>query len=156
MMINLGSKTILLIVLLATILLASGQVDVEDDVSDLDLDVTEELDQILDAMEAENVDSSIETNLEDIESGEDCDAAAVDETLLVGESNPIAEEPVDDSTVQHEEVDDHEPAITETTETNNATNTSKTEQISEQQQPPAQTGPFIDIFGDVLLSLEMV
>ena len=147
----------ILLVLLAAILLASGQVDLED-VTDLDLDDTDELDQILDALETENVESSIVTNGEDIASDEDCDAAAADEMPLAGESNPIvAEEP----TVQQEQVDDesvtpNEPANTDIAETNNETNTSETEEIAEQQQPPTQTGPFIDIFGDVLLSLEMV
>eukprot|EP00956_Cyclotella_meneghiniana_P036935 scaffold132818_cov23-Cyclotella_meneghiniana.AAC.1 len=55
----------ILLVLLAAILLASGQVDLED-VTDLDLDDTDELDQILDALETENVESSIVTNGEDI------------------------------------------------------------------------------------------
>lgn len=133
---------IILLVLLSVILLTSGQVDVED-VTDLDA-AAGDLNELLDALEGENIESSL-GGVDDVDDKQDCDADIVDETPASEENIPV-EKPTDESTLQQQA--EEEVASTE--------NTSETDVSEEPQQPPAQSGPFVDIFGDVLLSLEMV
>lgn len=142
---------IILFILLSVILMASGQVDVEE-VTDLDAAAIE-LNELLDALEGEYIESSSSGGAD--EKNEDCDASIVDETPAVEESESdtsVIDEKVGGTMEQQQE--DGGPADNNEA---NQTAASETDQVVEQpQQPPAQTGPFVDIFGDVLLSLEMV
>jgi len=94
---------------------------VEEDVTDLGdvigdamTDITEGMDEVVAAADADT---------------EDLDAASVET-----------------SSVDSEEAESAATSEESTTESN----------TDEQQTPPPQTGPFIDLFGEVLLSLEMV
>ncbi|KAL7507590.1 hypothetical protein ACHAXN_004749 [Cyclotella atomus] len=142
---------IILFILLSVILMASGQVDVEE-VTDLDAAAIE-LNELLDALEGEYIESSSSGGAD--EKNEDCDASIVDETPAVEESESdtsVIDEKVGGTMEQQQE--DGGPADNNEA---NQTAASETDQVVEQpQQPPAQTGPFVDLFGDVLLSLEMV
>jgi hypothetical protein len=104
----------------------------------LEEDVTDLGDVIGDAMAdlAEGLEEDVVVAATDADT-EDLDAASVVET----------------SSGDSEEAESAATAEESTTE-------SKTEEPAQQQQeeqtPPPQTGPFIDLFGEVLLSLEMV
>ena len=149
-----NTLTIFIIVLLSVVFLAVGQVDVEDVT---DLDAADDLNQLLDALEgeAENVES-MGIDEVDAMTSEDCDAAAMDEMSVVDEKTSTDEQ-VDRTTLQ-QQADDEVVATTDPSDNvdTNGTATSQTENVSEELQPPSQTGPFVDLFGDVLLSLEMV
>jgi hypothetical protein len=143
---------ILLLVLLSVI--ATAQVDVEDIT---DLDASNDLNELLDALEGENIESSMGgvDDVDDMIGSEDCDAAAVDNASTVEEESTLTiDEDLYDATFK--KVVDEEIVSNEPSEGSEAA-ASEAEQVPAQpQQPPTQTGPFIDIFGDVLLSLEMV
>lgn len=140
---------ITLLVVLSVIILASGQVDVED-VTDLDA-AASDLNDLLDALEVENVESSF-GGIDEVDDKLDCDAADVNQAPAAAE-NALVDEQIDDNTMEPQ-AEEEEAAPSDNAEPNA---TSETEKVVEEiQQPPAQTGPFVDIFGDVLLSLEMV
>lgn len=140
---------IILLILLPVMLMVSGQIDVED-VTDLDA-AANELNDLIDSLEGEYIKSPSDGV---DEKSEDCDAATADETPAVEKSDTSTiDEQIDDTIEQQQTAEeDGEPA-----DNNEAEAAAfETNQVVEQQQLPAQTGPFVDIFGDVLLSLEMV
>ena len=142
-----NTLAIIIIVLLSVVLLAVGQVDVEDVT---DLDAAEDLNQLLDALEGEAETTVESMGIDEVDTmiTEDCDAASVADEMPAVDESSSTDEQVDGATIASTEASDN-------IETN-GTAASQTENVSEKLQPPAQTGPFVDLFGDVLLSLEMV
>lgn len=114
----------------------------EEDVTDLDVVGDAMADLTEDMLEGDEV----ATTIEDATAEESCDDdaaaaaadAAVDATLIA----TVTEESKAD--------DDQQSATSEQGEEQATTTPTTTE------APPTQSGPFIDLFGDVLLSLEMV
>jgi len=110
---------------------------VEDDVTDLGDVIGDAMGDITEGLDEEVVDlddaaaaASVEESSESDEAATVDDAAATaDETTTTAEST--AEATTDEQTQPQEAQEEATP-------------------------PPAQTGPFIDLFGEVLLSLEMV
>eukprot|EP00984_Skeletonema_dohrnii_P023406 scaffold12503_cov128-Skeletonema_dohrnii-CCMP3373.AAC.3 len=113
---------------------------VEDDVTDLGDVIGDAMGDITEGLEDEVVDL-------------DDDAAAVEESSESEEAEATVD---DDATAIADETTTTAESTAEAT-----TEESKTDEQSQQEEeqatpPPAQTGPFIDLFGEVLLSLEMV
>ncbi|KAL3802243.1 hypothetical protein HJC23_001787 [Cyclotella cryptica] len=154
---------------------ASGQVEL-DDVTDLDavenarVDAANDLgdlNELLEALEGESRDSSFlggADDVDDVRNVEQDDLGTV--AANDGASSPgVAAEQLSDATLrqQHQEQmpsnesNHYEEVSAESVAAETQQDFSPDEQQqSQQQQPPTQSGPFIDIFGEVLLSLEMV
>jgi hypothetical protein len=119
----------------------------EEDVTDLD-DVGDAMaDLTKDMLEGDE----IVTTIEDSTAEESCDdeaaAAADDATVDATTTTTATEESKTDE-------DQQSTAATATSEQGEQQATTTTTTTTE--APPTQSGPFIDLFGDVLLSLEMV
>ena len=111
---------------------------VEDDVTDLGDVIGDAMGDITEGLDEEVVDL------------DDAAAASVEESL---ESEEVTA--VDDATATADETTTTAESTAEATA--ESTTDEQTQQAEEQATPPpAQTGPFIDLFGEVLLSLEMV
>lgn len=114
----------------------------EEDVTDLD-DVGDAMaDLTKDMLDGDEV----VTTIEDSTAEESCDdeAAAADATVDATTTTTATEESKTDD-------DQQSTAAAATSE-----QVEQQATTAEQQAPPTQSGPFIDLFGDVLLSLEMV
>ncbi len=120
----------------------------EEDVTDLD-------DNVGDAMVADLTQDMLEgdevvTTIEDAAAEESCDdeattAAAADDGTVDATTTTTATE---ESKTDDDQQSTAAAAASEQVEQQAAT--------TAEQAPPTQSGPFIDLFGDVLLSLEMV
>lgn len=113
---------------------ATAEIVEEEDVTDLG-------DVVGDAM------ADITEGLEDVE---DLDAAPV--SAVESSDEEVLEAAAADSTNTADETTSTAAAEEATTDEQ----TQQAEAEAEATPPPAQTGPFIDLFGEVLLSLEMV
>ncbi|KAL7502141.1 hypothetical protein ACHAWX_000471 [Stephanocyclus meneghinianus] len=159
----------------------SGQVELED-VTDLDafdnarVDAANdlgELNELLDSLERESREASFLGGVNDVddvrsvERGSNESAVAADDdspTEIDGTSSPsVAEVQLNDGTMQQQtqekilnEVNNNKETTTESMASETIHDSSSEQKQQSQQQPPPQSGPFIDIFGEVLLSLEMV
>ena len=152
----------------------SGQVELED-VTDLDafddarVDAANDLgdlNELLDALEGDSRESSFmggADDVDDVRSGErDGIGAVAAEDDSTAPS--VTEVQSNDGTLQQQsqerilsnEVNNNEEATPESMASETLQDSSSEQQQQSQQQPPPQSGPFIDIFGEVLLSLEMV
>lgn len=114
---------------------------VEEDVTDLgDVvgDAMADITEGLDGEEVEDLDAATAASVESSEEQVEATTAAAlnnvaDETTTVTDESTTEESNTDEQTQQQQQQAEAEPT-----------------------PPPAQTGPFIDLFGEVLLSLEMV
>ena len=146
---HLRERLVIFLLILLPAILTTAQVDVEEVT---DLDSANDLNELLHELEGENIDSSVGG----VDQVEGCDATIVDDTSIVNESSPVVDEQVIDDTVEQQLGGEIPPNESPDNVEDDETAMSETERSPEQQQSPAQTGPFIDILGDVLLSLEMV
>ena len=104
--------------------------DLGDVVGDAMADITEGLDEE-DVEDLDAAEAAVESSKEEEEGAAASNIAAADETMTA----------IDESSTE---------------ESNTEEQTQQQAAEAEQTPPPAQTGPFIDLFGEVLLSLEMV
>ncbi len=113
---------------------------VEEDATDLGDVVGDAMADITEGMEEEEVeDLDAVASVESSESEEEVAEAAADETTTA--ATTTAEESATESNTAEEQTQQQQP---------------RDEEEVQPTPPPAQTGPFIDLFGEVLLSLEMV
>lgn len=152
----------------------SGHVELED-VTDLDafddarVDAANDsgdLNELLDALEEESRESSFMGGADDVDDVRCGERDGIGAVAAEDDSTApsVAEAQSNDGTLQQQsqerilsnEVNNNEEATTESMASETLQDSRSEQQQQSQQQPPPQSGPFIDIFGEVLLSLEMV
>ena len=109
---------------------------VEDDVTDIGDVIGDAMGDITEGLDEEVVDLDVAAAASAEESSETEEAATVDDATATADETTTTAESTAEATTDEQ--------------------TQPQEAQEEATPPPAQTGPFIDLFGEVLLSLEMV